>query len=145
MGQYAYFNRNRSGASAEEWQILSPVRQKPWGVEPLNRMIHRRYKSGQVDSATSVPRFQKRRFLKPQGDQLIVYGDKVINNRNMSLPAWRKYPREAGYLANREIGIVVGQMRTQKFNQEPKNVEVEFSTQQGSVVKFWPQELTLGS
>ena len=36
-GQYAYFNRGLSGAKAEAWQILSPSRQKPWGVEALNR------------------------------------------------------------------------------------------------------------
>ena len=109
-------------------------------METLNRLIHRRYKSLQIESATKVPRFQKPRFLKPQGDQLIVYGDKVINNRNMHLPKWKKWPQEEGYLANGEIGIVVGQMRTKNFNQPPRNLEVEFSTQQESVVKFWPRE-----
>ena len=139
-GSYAYFNKGRSGAKAEGWQILSPSRQKPWGVEPLNRLIHQRYKSKQIESATEVPPFQKRRFLKPQGDQLIVYGDKVINNRNMHLPEWKRWPREAGYVANGEIGIVVGQMRTRKFNYAPQYLEVEFSTQLDSVVKFWPRD-----
>ena len=126
-------NKNRSGVRAEAWQILAPSRQKPWGVEPLNRLIHQRYKSKQIESAT-----QGQRFLKPLGDQLIVYGDKVINNRNMHLPAWRSWPRKEGYLANGEIGIVVGQIRTRRYNHVPRNIEVEFSTQQGSVVKFWP-------
>jgi ATP-dependent exoDNAse (exonuclease V) alpha subunit len=136
---YVYFNRGRSGAAAEAWQILSPVRQKPWGVEPLNRLIHRRYKAHQIEDSVNVPRFQKRRFLKPQGDQQIVYGDKVLNNTNTSLPRWRLYPEaQEGYLANGEIGIVVGQMRTRNFDYEPKNLEIEFSTQQGSVVKFFP-------
>ena len=133
-GSYAYFNVGRSGAAADAWQILSPSRQKPWGVEPLNRLIHRRYKSKQVESATDG-----RRFLKPQGDQLIVYGDKVINNRNTHVQNWRRWPREDGYLANGEIGVVVGQMRTKKFPYRPRNLDVEFSTQQRSVVKFWPR------
>ena len=132
-GPYAYFNAGHSGAEAEAWQILSPSRQKPWGVEPLNRLIHQRYKSKQIRSASDG-----RRFLKPQGDQLIVYGDKVINNRNMHLPEWRSWPRKEGYLANGEIGMVVGQIRTRRYNYVPRNIEVEFSTQQGSVVKFWP-------
>jgi len=139
-GPYAYFNRKRSGAAAEHWQVLSPVKQKPWGVEPLNRLIHRRYKTAQIEMATNVPRFQKRRFLKPQGDQLIVYGDKVINNRNKELERGRKFPEAPGYLANGEIGIVVGQMRTRQYDHEPKNLEVEFSTQVGSVVKFRPSD-----
>ena len=132
-GNYAYFNVGRSGAAAEAWQILSPSRQKPWGVEPLNRFIHRRYKSKQVESAADG-----RRILKPQGDQLIVYGDKVINNRNSRLPTWRTFPRKEGYLANGEIGMVVGQLRTRNFNRKPWELEVEFSTQTGNMVKFRP-------
>ena len=138
--QYAYFNRGRSGKYAEAWQILSPSRNKPWGVELLNRLIHQRYKSKQVDSATNVSRFQKPRFLKPQGNQLIVYGDKVINNRNTPLSKSRRFPAEEGYLANGEIGIVVGQMRTRNFNYPPRQMEVEFSTQSGYTVKFWPRD-----
>ena len=132
-GGYAYFNVGRSGKEAEAWQILSPHRQKPWGVETLNRMIHQRYKSGQIESSASGYR-----FLKPQGDQQVVYGDKVINNRNTRLPKRRKWPEEEGYLANGEIGMVVGQMRKKKFKFSPWEMEVEFSTQQGSVVKFRP-------
>ena len=139
-GGYAYFNVGRSGKKAEAWQVLSPSRQKPWGVEPLNRFIHQRYKSKLIESATEVPRFQKRRFLKPQGDQLIVYGDKIINNRNRHIPKSRIWPNEEGYLANGEIGIVVGQMRTRKFDYPPRQLEVEFSTQLNHVVKFWPSD-----
>lgn len=136
VGRYAYFNMGRSGAEAEAWQILSPHRQKPWGVETLNRMIHQRYKSGQIESSASGYL-----FLKPQGDQQVVYGDKVINNRNTRLPKGRKWPQEEGYLANGEIGMVVGQMRNKKkFNYKPWEMEVEFSTQQNSVVKFRPRD-----
>ena len=112
---YVYFHRGHSGKAADDWQILSPSRSKPWGVELLNRLIHQRYKSKQVESATNAAGWRPR-FLRPQGNQLIVYGDKVINNRNWRIPKSRKWPEEEGYLANGEIGIVVGQMRTRRFN-----------------------------
>ena len=137
---YAYFNVGRSGKKAEAWQILSPSRQKPWGVEPLNRLVHQRYKSKLIESATEVPRFHRRRFLKPQGNQLIVYGDKIISNRNWRIPKSRRWPNEEGYLANGEVGIVVGQIRTKNFDYPPIQLEVEFSTQPSHVVKFWPSD-----
>lgn len=133
-----YFHRGTAGAKAEDWQILSPSRQKPWGVEPLNRMIHQRYKSKLIEESSAPSR--RRRFLKPQGSQQIVYGDKVINNRNRQVSAvWPKGPE---YLANGEVGIVVGQMRTTKFNYAPRALEVEFSTQIGHVVKFRSSEFS---
>lgn len=133
-----YFHRGTAGAKAEDWQILSPSRQKPWGVEPLNRMIHQQYKSKLIEESSAPSR--RRRFLKPQGSQQIVYGDKVINNRNRQVSAvWPKGPE---YLANGEVGIVVGQMRTTKFNYAPRALEVEFSTQIGHVVKFRSSEFS---
>ena len=139
-GGYAYFNKDRSGKAAEDWQILTPSKHTPWGVEPLNRHIHQTYKGPQVQASTTVPKFQHRRFLKPQGDQLIVYGDKVINTKNRPTPKQLRWPEEEGYLANGEVGIVVGQMRTRRFPYQPRYLEVEFSTQTGSVVKFFPNQ-----
>jgi hypothetical protein len=141
-GNHVYFNRGRSGEKAEAWQILSPVRQKPWGVDTINRQIHLRYKSNQVQVAQAhVPPWQ-RRILKPCGDQQIIYGDKVINNRNWSVPKSRVYPQleERGYIANGEIGMVVGQIRTQNYNHEPKCLEIEFSTQEQTTFKFYPSD-----
>lgn len=138
-GRYAYFNVGRSGAKAEAWQILSPFRQKAWGVDPLNRLIHRRYRSRQVDSSTR----QQFRFLKPQGDQLIVYGDKIINNRNIRtrryLPV-ENWKREQTYVANGEIGVVVGEAQWKRGARQPQALEVEFSTQTETVVKFWKSD-----
>ena len=137
---HAYFRIGQSGTLAEAWQILIPSRQKPYGVAAVNRLIHQRYKSAQIAAATVIPRGQRRRFLKPQTDQMIVYGDKVINNRNMHVPKNKTWPEKDGYLANGEIGVVVGQMRTRKYNYAPRSLEVEFSTQAGSVVKFLPRD-----
>ena len=133
----SYGDRTGAGAAAEAWQILSPVRQKPWGCETLNRHIHMRYKGHQIAQARSPSKY--RSIPPPMGDAQIIYGDKVINNRNWSVHKSRIYPQrdEWGYLANGEIGMVVGHRRTQKRDWYPNYMEIEFSTQQGSSFKFY--------
>jgi len=78
------------------------------------------------------------------GDAQIVYGDKVINNRNASVPRYRIYPKpeKNGYLANGEIGTVVGHRRTKRRNFKPDAMEIEFSTQQGPVFKFFKSDFS---
>jgi hypothetical protein len=131
-----------SGRCAEAWQILSPVRQKPWGVDALNRLIHQRYKGQQIYKARNPGKF--RSIPKPLGDAQIIYGDKVIHNRNWIVPKGRMFPKadERGYLANGEIGMVVGHRRTQKLNWNPENLEIEFSTQQGTKFTFYPSDFS---
>jgi ATP-dependent exoDNAse (exonuclease V) alpha subunit len=137
-----YGSRPSSGKQAEAWQILSPVRQKPWGVDPLNRMIHVRYKGQQIDKARNPGTY--RSIPKPMGDAQIIYGDKVINSRNQSVPKFRIYPQPEGrgYLANGEIGMVVGHRRTQKKKWFPDYLEIEFSTQTGKVFKFFNSDFS---
>jgi hypothetical protein len=71
-----------------------------------------------------------------------LYGDKIINVRNQ-----RRYdvsPKtESAYLANGEIGLVVGQYKGRKWEENPKlgkklpwKLEVEFSSQPGSKYGF---------
>lgn len=138
----SYGHRTGAGGAAEAWQILSPVRQKPWGCETLNRQIHVRYKGHQISQARNPGKF--RSIPAPMGDAQIIYGDKVINNRNWSVPKSRIYPKrdEWGYLANGEIGTVVGHRRTQKRNWYPDYMEIEFSTQQGSSFKFYGSDFS---
>ncbi len=133
-------DRASSGKAAEAWQILSPVRQQAWGVDPLNRLIHLRYKGKLVDWVKNQG--FKRTVPLPVGDQQIIYGDKVINNRNWSVYKKRLYPEPEtnGYLANGEIGVVVGHRKTQKRNWMPKNLEIEFATQPGVSFTFYPSD-----
>ena len=136
-----YGNRKGSGIAAEDWQILSPVRQKPWGVDTLNRFIHTHYKGLQIEQAHRPNGYRK--IPKPKGDQQIIYGDKVINNRNWSVPKSRMFPPRpdsTGYLANGEIGIVVGHRWTNKRNWKPENLEIEFSTQRGTSFTFYDSD-----
>ena len=128
-----YFNAG-AGAGAEHWQILSASRQRPWGVEPLNQTIHRKFRGKQIQ--TSV---RDTRFVKPLGEELIVYGDKVIINRNRTLSRRRKSPA-GGYLANGEIGIAIGWVDWKRTNTRPRHLVVDFSTQEGSPVNFWSSD-----
>ncbi len=59
------------------------------------------------------------------GREEIVYGDKVINIRNHR--RWNVWPKDDAlqYVANGEIGVVVGEFNKTK----PKRLEVEFSSQ----------------
>lgn len=129
-GDYDYFDPTRGdklGAvrAIEAWQILSPLRGMPFGVNDINRQIHERFRSTLVEFAS---RHRYRKVPKPLGAERIVYGDKVINLGNHRRDA---YPKEGaiGYLANGEIGIAVSPMHKVFLN-------VEFSSQPGFTYSF---------
>jgi hypothetical protein len=122
--------------TAERWQILSPVRGQAYGTDDLNRLIQRHFREATRDWATS----QYRKIPRPVGTEEILYGDKVINIRNRR----RKdvWPREGAleYVANGEIGVVVGQYKTKNFKGMPWKLNVEFSSQAGRSYGFKPSE-----
>ncbi|MBF0234624.1 MAG: AAA family ATPase [Desulfamplus sp.] len=132
FGNSIYFHLGRKdepGAcqKIENWQILSPVRNTPYGVEAINKLIQDTFRSNTKDSSTQ----KYRRTPKPMGREQILYGDKVINLKNHQ----RKdvWPEEGSlqYIANGEIGIVVGQFKgkNSNYNRLPWKLEVEFSSQ----------------
>ncbi|MFZ1292524.1 MAG: ATP-dependent RecD-like DNA helicase, partial [Melioribacteraceae bacterium] len=141
-----YFKIEPSVNFIDNWQILSPVREKPFGVKALNRKIHQLFRKATVEDATVGRKFTykngfektERKIPKPLGIEQIVYGDKVINLGNHQ----RKnvYPKESSlqYLANGEIGIVTGQFKRANatYKGQPQFVEIEFSSQKGFVYTF---------
>ena len=142
-----YFHAGKLGPTdkllhgADRWQILTPVRQKAWGVDEINRLLHQRFRAQTITHARQHA--FKRKIPKPMGSQQLVYGDKVINNRNQRPYDDRIYdPNEVGvnYIANGEIGIVTGHLRSKKRDWVPKDLEVEFSTQPGVTYTFWGSE-----
>ena len=157
-GSAVYFNAaspkygsDGAGKGAERWQILSPVRAHEHGVDSINRRIQQQFRkrvqdwaqSRQITRGDGLEGRTRRLTAKPFGRQGILYGDKVINLNNGS----RKdvYPKgEADYLANGEIGIVVGQYRSKKwpFDGPPWKLEVEFSTQPGFKYGFSAREFS---
>ena len=129
-----YFNLGNAEA-AERWQILSPVRGEGPGTVELNRFVQRAFRSKALESARAGG--WKAKTPRPAGPQEIVYGDKVINIRNSRRKYyWPKDPVPLEYVANGEIGVVVGQFRGAGKKFELRNLEVEFSTQKGHKYDF---------
>lgn len=151
--EQVYFNRGNTSESAENWQILSPVRGDLHGVRALNREIQRRFKASVRSYVTSpnLPR-NKRKFPVPIGPEEIIYGDKVINvvnharDNTFNTPGgkYMVYPTEGAlnYVANGEIGIVVGQSRSKGRNWYPENLEIEFASQPNYCYAFQPWEFS---
>ena len=131
--QGLYFNKGEAVKKVEAWQILSPIKNKLFGVKTINRHIHKEFKSEQIRFAR-----EDYKIPKPMGAEEVVYGDKVINIYNH----YRKdiYPEDGlSYIANGEMGIVIGQFKNNKIHKykgRPKFMEVEFSSQIGYKYTF---------
>ena len=142
-----YFEVTPSVEFVEQWQVLSPVKERVFGVQAINRALHRKYRSESVHTAVSGKKVKTwdgkeitiKNIPRPLGLEQIVYGDKIINLANHSRDAMS--PEDGlGYLANGEIGIVVGQYKSKadfkKYKGQPQNVEIEFSSQKGTTYTF---------
>jgi hypothetical protein len=136
----AYFHRSKTHAKSESWQILSPVRGLTHGVRDLNRLVQTTFRAATVAAARDA-RFRK--IPRPLGPEGIVYGDKVINLVNHTTD-W-VYPKDdaLNYVANGEIGVVVGQYKSQnaKWKGAPWKLQVEFSSQPDFAYDFTPAQL----
>lgn len=141
-----YFNAGRrdaagnlapaAGAAVERWQILAPVRATGHGVSGLNHFMQRQYRQPMLDFAGQP--FTKL-IPRPMGAEQVVYGDKVMCIRNR--PTRHVYPGDDAleFVANGEIGAVVG-VCTNKWKKRPNKLEVELSTQQGFKYSFFAGE-----
>jgi len=135
-GGYIYFNRG-AAKIADRWQVLSPVRAATGGVVELNRMLQHSYRTAAIELAEAGGRIPG-----PAGPERIVYGDKVINVRNKSRKHyWPNNDDVIEYVANGEIGVVVGPFRARGRKVPLNRLNVEFSTQAGVAYDFWPNEL----
>jgi hypothetical protein len=134
-GEYVYFNIS-SAAKVEAWQILSPIRGEAGGVNELNRLLQRTYRSATLELANEpVP--WKRKIPEPVGPQDIVYGDKVINLRNKSRDRfWPQKDDALAYVANGEIGVVTGAFKRRGSKISLNQWEVAFATQPEIAYKF---------
>jgi len=138
-----YFNRGKTADSAESWQVLTPLRGSAYGTRDLNRLIQKTFRKdtlqfAQEDKQTKIPR--------PQGTDEIVYGDKVINVQNRKTD--RVWPGDSAlnYVANGEIGVMVGHFNTRSssYSGRPSAVNVEFSSQPDEEYKFYPSDFRGG-
>jgi hypothetical protein len=135
-----YFNQEAAVKKVDYWQVLSPVKGRVYGTKNINRLIHKLFRSDTINLAknrnASIP--------KPLGNEEIVYGDKVINIQNHFVKKGRVYPEEGAlnYIANGEIGIVVGRYKTKKdkYKGQPLFTTVEFSSQPGYTYNFYASD-----
>ena len=128
-----YFWRSRDPEArlkAEGWQILSPVRGAEHGVAVLNRVVQQSFRKTWLARATS----RYRKIHRPVGPQGIIYGDKVINLKNSSIRD--VYPERPSYVANGDVGIVVGNYKRRNQKKLFPLVEVEFTSQPGHDYDF---------
>lgn len=131
-----YKERPGASAKAEAWQILSPVKQYQVGVPAINRTIQHRFRKKFIDMSVAQG-FKK--IPSPAGVEGIIYGDKVINVINKS--GRKAFPENNdSYVANGDIGIVIGHRRTSKKNWKPYEIEVEMASQPGFAYKYRPWE-----
>lgn len=130
-----FFNRGEAVMRIEDWQLLSPLRARKVGALALNRALHRRFRAERLKYVTG----RQVKLPSPLGSEQITYGDKVINLRNHGRAGKQVFPPDGlGYLANGEIGIVIGQWRrrTDTYKGKPRYTEVEFASQQGYQYTF---------
>lgn len=144
-GQAVFFWAGRNGepgaaAHVEDWQILSPVRGDGHGVVELNRLIQRHFRKQTRDWAKADPR--RRKIPPPFGPEEILYGDKVMNTANQRRR--HVYPADGAmqYVANGEIGVVVGQYKTRNIHGTPKYLQVEFSSQSGFSYDYYKNDVS---
>ncbi len=117
-----------AAASCHDWQVLSPIRAGLAGVDALNASIQARFRAKVRERAESSSWSAK--IPQPAGPQALLWGDKVINVRNNGRR--RTYPKQDdAYVANGDIGVVVGEYKTAGKTKRPKNLEVEFNSQSG--------------
>jgi hypothetical protein len=128
---YLNFERECSEATAN-WQILSVNRNAPGGSIYLNRRIKDSLRAKRLRDAiesNKVPPYRDwMRFIKPRGAEQIVYGDKIICVRNHKRQPYiyaTKEKAEREFLANGEIGMVVGQMQWPRG--KPSFTQIEFA------------------
>ena len=137
-----FFNnryKGRAGAAemAEEWQILSPVRQNQAGVLALNRAIQQQFRKRSIEMA-NVDGFN-RVIPSPAGPESIIYGDKVINIENKK-DRYVSPNKDNKYVANGDVGVVVGYRKNKFRTKFPRDIEVELSSQPGFTYTYKPWE-----
>ncbi|MYI56661.1 MAG: AAA family ATPase, partial [Acidimicrobiia bacterium] len=136
-GTYFWRSRDDRGQKAERWQIISPMRGAEHGVGVLNRVVQQTFRSKWLGKAMST---WGRKVHRPLGPQGIIYGDKVINLKNSTQRT--VYPERQSYVANGDVGLVVGNYKTQKQRNLFPWLEVEFTSQLGYDYDFHTREFS---
>ena len=132
QGGYLYHNAGPQIGKSEAWQILTPHRNLSSGSVDINRHIKTQFRRETLQfsrSSNDGPPRWRFRTIAPRGPEQITYGDKVIcvrNHRHQSYGIGTG-AKDKGYVANGEIGMVVGQ--AMKSSSRPEFTNVQFASQ----------------
>jgi ATP-dependent exoDNAse (exonuclease V) alpha subunit len=120
----------------DAFQVLSPVRNHPYGVHDLNRWIQQHFRAGELKKARDY-------MTLSLGDEEIVLRDKVIQIRNQRRVGYDWGTREEvnSYLANGETGIVANE----KHVKNNKFLNVLFSKRPNLTVGYQGKEFPQGN
>ncbi|MDE5833830.1 MAG: AAA family ATPase [Desulfovibrio sp.] len=135
-GKFVNFN---NGSAVENWQIITPYRNKPYcGSLAINMDIHEAFASAAERGGGLIKAIAGDRYRL--GKEGIVLGEKVINLRNKD--NWKdgevwKIDKEIKefYTANGEIGVV---SRPDKDGKRTVAYNILFSSQPGVMYKYRP-------
>lgn len=120
IGKYTNY---LTAKDVEKWQILSPTKFMGVGSYYLNNLIHLKYRQEIIDSWLKNNK-KYRNPAMPQSAQSIVYGDKVISNKNENRDYYDRISKEKDkeeYIANGEIGIMTDYPK--HYGKDDKNKE----------------------
>ena len=138
---YYWRSRNVDEPSmAESWQFISPIRGGASGVDALNQSIQRAFRKDWIAFAESQSALWKKKRVvnPPHGRQGIIYGDKVINLQNSSRR--NVYPPTDSYVANGDVGLVVGAYKNKNMKTLYEQLQVEFTSQPTFSYNYWLSE-----
>lgn len=130
----AYYNQSAADRVAD-WQVLSPMRSRGYGVITLNRLLQRRFRKDVIAFAR-----EQHRIPLPVGADEIVYGDKVLCLTNHRRDRWSEQEVKEGYVANGEIGIIIGRFSKKRWDKRPKQINVAYSSQPRSSYTYWSSD-----
>lgn len=120
-----------SAQDIENWQVVSPMKTAGYGTKVLNQQIQKVFRGKIKEKAIFPGKYKKRKMNKPIADDQIVYSDKVINTKNISLnKPWNKVfnPKKINeaevlkYIANGEIGLHIGKYGDWTGSSRPVNI-----------------------
>ncbi len=136
-----YFRLAKEGEKSgtgrtEDWQILSPVRSGLHGVDAINRLVQERFRK-RVKAWADSDVFYKRKVPPPMGPQGLLYGDKVISVVNgLRRACWPKRETKP-YVANGDIGLVIGEYKPFGATFVPKHLQIELVALAGTRITYW--------
>lgn len=120
-----WMNFGTSPSKLDSWQILSAYKSNSTiGTASVNRYIHDQYRSTKCTTFSNCKKRSTKHILGTDG---IVFGDKVINIRNVKKDGYPNDDKCLNFVANGEVGIV--ERLWEKPKAKSNTHQIRFSSQ----------------